>query len=154
MIPQFLQSLKGRIVGIIDQRQVTDTTLPFRLYSLLSIGSCALVSLLIFRDSPDSLRLCIAIYGFCNGPCIGYCYDWCNRITYPTELSMAIVMFGVNVGSAAVPFLVPWLWSTIEYGPYCLLYVVLFSMLIPIPIMYLTQSVRYEKDYLHQRDYR
>ena len=36
----------------------------------------------------------IALYGFGNGPCVGYIYDLNNRITIPSELGMAIVMSG------------------------------------------------------------
>ena len=85
------------------------------------------------------------IFGFFNGPCIGYCYDLLNRVTYPTELSTSIVMFGVNVGASWVPYLVPFLWGTAYLGPRSLMIVVLMCCMVPIPLLYSALYCRYQK---------
>jgi hypothetical protein len=61
--------------------------------------------ILWFPDSGECLWIGVAFYGLFNGPCVGYCYDLNNRITYPTEKSMSIVMFGLNFGASLVPYI-------------------------------------------------
>lgn len=57
--------------------------------------------MLCLLSAPNSSWLAwtgIILYGFGNGPCVGYCYDINNRITIPSEFGMSIVMFGLNFG--------------------------------------------------------
>ena len=135
----------GRIVGVLDQRNLTDDTCPLHLSFLLcgsTLGMCVIIS---DFSSKDRLWLGIALFGFFNGPCIGYCYDLLNRVTYPTELSTSIVMFGVNVGASWVPYLVPFLWGTAYLGPKSLMIVVLMCCMVPIPLLYLGLFCRYQR---------
>lgn len=135
----------GRVVGVVDQRNLNDETCPLHL-SFLLCGSTLGMCLIIANFSSSSrLWIGVVIFGFFNGPCIGYCYDLLNRVTYPTELSTSIVMFGVNVGASWVPYLVPFLWGTAYLGPRSLMIVVLMCCMVPIPLLYSALYCRYQK---------
>jgi predicted MFS family arabinose efflux permease len=138
----------GRLMGIIDQRTLTDESCQNHLMFLLS--SAALSVCLIVSDYTSSVRLWagIGLYGIVSGPCVGYCYDLLNRLTYASELSMSIVMFGTNVGASLVPFAVPLLWSSSSFGPKSLIIIVLLCSMIPIPLLLLATYFRYPKFFM------
>ena len=125
----------GRCLGIYYQQTFSDTTLPLHLFAAAVSGSCAGALLFFHPHSPSVLWLAIPLYGLCNGPVLGYCYDLNNRLTLPTEKSMAIVMFGLNLGASIVPFLSSLLWRTM-FGPTTLLAVIFLSLAVPIPFLF------------------
>jgi predicted MFS family arabinose efflux permease len=135
----------GRLAGVQDQRFMTNETLPVHLSMLCVGGFLSMLLVLWFPDSADCLWIGVAFYGLFNGPCVGYCYDWNNRVTYPTEKSMAIVMFGLNFGASLVPYLTTVIWNS-GAGPITLIYVIFMSMFIPLPLLHLTKCLSYDPD--------
>lgn len=133
----------GRLAGVQDQRFLTNKTLPVHL-SLLCIGGfVSMLLVLWFPDNTDTLWIGIAFYGLFNGPCVGYCYDLNNRITYPSEKSMSIVMFGLNFGASLVPFLTTVIWNH-GGGPLTLIVVIYLSMFLPLPFLHITKYLSYD----------
>ena len=135
----------GRVVGIKYQMTFTDQTLVIHLFTAAFFGSAAGMVLYLFTNSASLFWLCIPVYGFCNGPCLGFCYDLNNRLTYPTETSMAIVMFGLNLGASLVPYLTSLAWRESLLGPNVLLLTVLLSCLIPLPLLFFAAHCGYVK---------
>lgn len=80
----------------------------------------------------------MAAYGFFNGPTVAYCYDLVNRLTIPSERGMSIVMFGLNFGASLVPYIVSDVWNA-GGGPSTLSVSIFLSMLVPLPLLYLTK---------------
>jgi len=138
----------GRLLGIWDQRTLTDESCQNHLLVLLV--SSVLMLCLIVSDYTSAMKLWIGVglYGFVSGPCVGYCYDLLNRFTYPTELSMSIVMFGTNFGASVVPFAVPLIWAASSFGPKALMITVLLCSMAPIPLVLLAAYVRYPKYFI------
>jgi predicted MFS family arabinose efflux permease len=134
----------GRFAGIQDQRFLTNSTLPVHLGILLIGGAMGMLLILLYPNSSQCLWVGVASYGLLNGPCVGYCYDWNNRLTYPTELSMSIVMFGLNLGASVVPYILTVVWNYTFLGPYALPYLVMASMLLPFPFLVISQSLSYD----------
>jgi len=133
----------GRLAGVQDQRFLTNATLPTHLSFFLIGGTLSMLLVLWFPTSATCLWIGVAAFGLFNGPCVGYCYDWNNRITYPSEKSMSIVMFGLNFGASLVPYIVSYCWN-IGGGPTTLTVVSLLTMLIPLPLMYWTPYLSYD----------
>ena len=135
----------GRIIGIIMQSSLSDESCQFQLSLLLCASTLSLC--LIISDYNSSYTMCAGIlfYGLFNGPCVGYCYDFLNRSTYPTEVSTSIVMLGVNLGASILPFLVPLLWGNSSLGPKSLMMMVLISCMVPIPLLYMAILLKYPK---------
>ena len=84
--------------------------------------------------------MAIILYGFGNGPCVGYCYDLNNRLTVPSETGMSIVMFGLNFGASLVPYCATLVWDDTALSYYALPCTVLLSMFLPLPLLYSTQA--------------
>jgi predicted MFS family arabinose efflux permease len=101
----------GRLAGVWDQRFLTNKTLPIHLSLFCIGGTISMLLVLLFSDNADCFWVGVAFYGLFNGPCVGYCYDLNNRITYPTEKSMSIVMFGLNFGASLVPYATTEIWT-------------------------------------------
>jgi fucose permease len=137
----------GRLAGVQDQRFLTNKSLPIHLSFLLVGGFLSMLLILWFPDSGECLWIGVAFYGLFNGPCVGYCYDLNNRITYSTEKSMSIVMFGLNCGASLVPYITTWLWHI--QGPKALIHIEFFSSFIPFPLIFLTSYLRYEQKKSH-----
>jgi len=133
----------GRLAGVQDQRFLTNKTLPIHLSILLLGGFLSMLLILWFPENPESLWIGIAAYGLFNGPCVGYCYDLNNRITYPTEKSMSIVMFGLNFGASLVPYLTTLAWNN-GGGPRTLIVVIFLSMFVPLPLLHTTRYLSYD----------
>lgn len=133
----------GRLAGVQDQRFMTNKTLPPHLTILCIGGFLSMLLILSFQDSANALWVGIAFYGLFNGPCVGYCYDWNNRITYPTEKSMAIVMFGLNFGASLIPYATALIWNH-GGGPITLMIMTFFSMFIPLPLLHTTKYLSYD----------
>jgi predicted MFS family arabinose efflux permease len=133
----------GRLAGVQDQRFLTNKTLPAHL-SILGIGGfLSMLLILWFPDNGDCLWIGVAFYGLFNGPCVGYCYDWNNRITFPTETSMSIVMFGLNFGASLVPYITTLIWDN-GGGPKTLIVVIFLSMFIPMPLLHVSKYLSYD----------
>jgi fucose permease len=133
----------GRLAGVLDQGFLTNSSLPQHL-SLLSLGGVlAMLLVLWFPTSETALWIGVAFYGLFNGPCVGYCYDWNNRITYPSEISMSIVMFGLNFGASLLPYATTLIWNH-GGGPNTLIVVIFLSMLLPLPMLHLSKYLSYD----------
>jgi predicted MFS family arabinose efflux permease len=133
----------GRLAGVYDQRFLTNKSLPVHL-TIFCIGGFASMLLIIwFPKNPESLWIGVAFYGLFNGPCVGYCYDLNNRITYPSEASMAIVMFGLNFGASLVPYATSIIWNA-GGGPRTLILVVFMTMIMPLPLLFATRYLSYD----------
>lgn len=133
----------GRLIGVQDQRFLTNTSLPLHLSGLCVGGVLSMVLTLSFPKNREALWIGVAFYGLFNGPCVGYCYDWNNRITLPSETSMSIVMFGLNVGASLVPYLTTFVWNH-GGGPKSLMWIILLSMLLPLPLLHASRYVSYD----------
>lgn len=57
------------------------------------------------------------LFGSSTGPVLGYCFDLSHRISVSKEESVAITIFGLNMGSAILPWFLVYLWSTVGLGP-------------------------------------
>ena len=133
----------GRLAGVIDQGFLTNKTLPIHLSLLSTGGVMSMLLILWYPDSKDILWIGVAFYGLFNGPCVGYCYDWNNRITYPSEISMSIVMFGLNFGASLMPYCTTLAWNN-GGGPQTLIVVIFLSMLLPLPLLHVTKYLSYD----------
>lgn len=133
----------GRFAGVVDQSFLTNKTLPIHLSLLSTGGVLSMLLILWYPDSKDILWIGVAFYGLFNGPCVGYCYDWNNRITYPSEKSMAIVMFGLNFGASLMPYCTTLAWNA-GGGPQTLIVVVFLSMLMPLPLLHISKYLSYD----------
>jgi len=133
----------GRLAGVQDQRFLTNKTLPSHLTFFAIGGTLSMLLIAWFPSSAKSLWIGVGFYGLFNGPCVGYCYDWNNRITYPSEKSMSIVMFGLNFGASLVPYITSYAWTN-GGGPSVLIIVTLLTMFIPLPCLYLTRYLSYD----------
>jgi fucose permease len=102
----------GRLGGLADQIRVENKgQLYNHLYLWLVTGALGMGLLLTFPSSAVAAWFGFVLYGFGNGPCVGYCYDINNRITVPSEVGMSIVMFGLNFGASIVPYLTAMAWK-------------------------------------------
>ena len=133
----------GRLFGVYDQRWLTNKTLPIHLTLFCVIGTAGLFLLFLFPYSVIGLWIGICIYAFCYGPTVGMCYDWNNRLTYPTEVSMAIVMFGLNLGVSIVPYVTAVCWDDIG-SPTVFVVSMILSMSVPVPLLYVTKYLSYD----------
>lgn len=133
----------GRLAGVQDQRFLTNESLPVHLTVLCIGGFFSMMLILVFPNSVKCLWIGVAFYGLFNGPCVGYCYDWNNRITYPTEKSMSIVMFGLNFGASLVPYTTALIWDN-GGGPVTLIVVTFLSMFIPLPLLHVSKYLSYD----------
>jgi len=133
----------GRLAGVQDQRFLTNETLPVHLTFWCIGGFLSMLLIISFPNSVDCLWIGVAFYGLFNGPCVGYCYDWNNRITYPTEKSMSIVMFGLNFGASLVPYITAFIWNH-GGGPKTLIVMTFLSMFLPLPLLHITKYLSYD----------
>jgi hypothetical protein len=99
---------------------------------------------LLVAVNTAALWVGIASYGFFNGPTVGYCYDLVNRLTVPSEKGMSIVMFGLNFGASLVPYIMSDVWDA-GAGPATLSVTIFLSMLVPLPLLFLTKLFRNDR---------
>ena len=133
----------GRIVGVQDQRSLSDSGLTKHLSSLCIGGFLSMLAIFIFPESQLALWVGVSLYGFFHGPTVGYCQDLNNRLTLPTEKSMAIVMFGLNCGASFVPYFVTVLWDFYSCGPLTLIAATGLSMIVPLPLVFFASYISY-----------
>jgi hypothetical protein len=126
----------GRLVGIFDQIGLSTERLMRNVYIQLLMGALGMGLIVAFPKSGPVLWTGVLVYGFFNGPTIGYVYDLCNRTTAASEKGMSIVMFGLNLGASLIPFLTSYMWEN-GRGPVVLPVVVMASHIFPIPCQYL-----------------
>ena len=136
----------GRFGGLYDQIQLSDpkkeTLVPLYTHLVIWI-SCGFAGGLVWMMFPKNsfaFWTAIILYGFGNGPCVGYCYDLNNRLTVPSETGMSIVMFGLNFGASLVPYCATLVWDDTALSYYALPCTVLLSMFLPLPLLYSTQA--------------
>lgn len=133
----------GRLSGVYDQAYVNNTTLPWHLF-VLSVGaSLSMLTILVFPHRGIALWVCLGFFGIFNGPCVGYCYDMNNRLTAPSEESMAIVMLGLNMGASLVPWITASVW-TITGNPYTLIWAGFLSNAVPILPIFFLKGLSYD----------
>lgn len=133
----------GRLAGVQDQRFLTNKTLPVHLSIFCIGGFLSMLLIMWFPNSGTGLWIGVAFYGLFNGPCVGYCYDLNNRITYPTEKSMSIVMFGLNFGASIVPYMTTLIWNN-GGGPMTLIVITFLTMFLPLPLLHTTKYLSYD----------
>ena len=133
----------GRVAGVTDQRFLTNKSLPIHLSIFCFGGSLSILLILCLPKSSEVLWIGIAFYGLFNGPCVGYCYDLNNRMTHPSEISMSIVMFGLNSGASLLPYVTSSIWYD-GGGPRTLMIMTFLSMLIPLPILHISKYLSYD----------
>ena len=131
----------GRAFGIYLQ-SFNNAPLPTFVLTTAAVGSTAAVILLLFQHSIMVFWVALPLWGFCNGPLLGFSYDLNNRLTLPTEKSMSLVMFGLNLGASVVPYVSSLLWRS-WFGPSILLYVIFLSLAIPIPLVLAATRLSY-----------
>ena len=138
----FLWVTIGKVLGIVDQNTLTNTTIVSH-FALLLLGSvCGLALIYIYPESGWVLWAGISLFGLCQGPAIGYCFDLCNRFSNASELSMSILMLGLNLGVTVVPYLASLYWSTYA-GPIAVIEVGLLCMMLCIPLLYCAKLFSY-----------
>ena len=137
----------GRFVGLHDQIKLNRLGPKgiYPLYQNLTLwvvcGGLGGAIMLIFMNSAVGFWLALMLYGFGNGPCVGYCYDLNNRLTIASEKGMSIVMFGLNFGASIVPYGATLIWEHTTYSWRVMPLVLMISMILPIPLLYSTRSV-------------
>jgi fucose permease len=135
----------GRFGGLWDQIQLNKlggaalNPIYFHLASWIGTGLLGGVIWCIWPKYNVCFWLAICLYGFGNGPCVGYCYDINNRLTVPSETGMSIVMFGLNFGASLVPYVSTVIWDNSSLSYYTLPLITCISMLLPLPLLYLTR---------------
>lgn len=134
----------GRLLGVRDQVFLTHASLVSHLSAMCMGGMASILLIITLPWSPSALWMGVTAFGLFHGPCVGYCYDLNNRLTYPTEKSMAIVMFGLNCGASFVPYFTTWIWRA-GGGSMTLMVVLFVSMMIPLPLLHATSHLSYEQ---------
>lgn len=94
-----------------------------------------------WQDSATAFWVAIVMYGFGNGPCVGYCYDLNNRLTIASEKGMSIVMFGLNFGASLVPYGATLLWDDTPVSYHVIPILLTISMIMVMPFLYLTRPI-------------
>ena len=136
----------GRIIGLVDQRYITEDIVLIRHMTLCCIlGSCSMLLVIIFPDNVTCFWLSIAGYALFLSPVIGYSRDLNNRLTLPTEKSIAKCSFGLNLGTSFVPFLTSTVWHWNHENPSTLMGVLFLSMFSPLPIIFLSKYLSYKE---------
>jgi MFS family permease len=133
----------SRILGILDQAyQITNNNILWHTYIFLAFGIVSILPIVINTESSTVLWVGLSCYGFAFGPLIGYVYDWLNRSTAVSETSTAIVVFGMNVGTSLVLYVTTEIWSLAD-NAVVMFYVVLISVILPIPFLHWSRLLSY-----------
>ena len=133
----------GRLIGVVDQRFLTDESLVHHLSLCCGLGAFVLLPLICLSSSATALWLSVALYALLYGPTVAYCHDLNNRLTLPTEQSTAIVMFGINCGASFVPFITSHVWESCR-SPSVLMIFLFLSMLLPLPLALCSSRLSYK----------
>lgn len=138
----------GRLVGLQAQRHMTLGRLYGESTFLFIAGSLSILLVLFFPNSAGVLWTSVALYGFLNGPTVGFCYDLNNRTTLPCETGMSVIMFGLNSGASFIPYVISALWEAFDL-PIILMVTVFISQIVPYPLMLLAKSYHQSKMVQH-----
>lgn len=133
----------GRLIGVWDQRSLSDSRLINHLTYCCTAGSFFLLLMILAPHSPLIFWIGLSAYALTYGPTVSYCYDLNNRLTLPTEQSTSICMFGLNCGASFVPYFTAQAWQYFGNNPVTLTVVLLLSVLIPIPLLHLAPHLSY-----------
>lgn len=136
----------GRVLGVLDQRYLiaSDRDLVHHLSACYAMGAAALLPLYLFSSSAAVLWVSISVFALSFGPCISFCYDLNNRLTFPTEKSTAIVMFGVNLGASFVPYISGFAWKLTGETPHALITIISMCMVAPLTVIFFVKSMSYQ----------
>lgn len=107
----------------------------------LAVGLAGSILWQTFPRSKIAFWLGLSLYGFGNGPCVGYLYDLNNRLTPASEIGMSIVMFGLNFGASLIPYIATLLWEHTALGPRVLPGTVMVTMALPLPLLLLSRPI-------------
>lgn len=142
----WLSLIAGRLVGLkgqmvlIDMRSATGAKRVARHLALwLCLGTLGVLFIVTSHDSRINFWFGLAVYGFGNGPSIGYCYDLVNRISNSTVEGLVVIMMGLNLGSSIVPYTTALVWDW--GGPGTLIWAMLICITVPLPLLYATPFV-------------
>jgi len=124
----------GRFTGIHNQRRFNLLSLQRHFKGFLVCGAVAMAIIAGLPKNSIILWVCVGLYGFFNGPTVGYSYDLTNRLTVPSEMGTSIVMLGLNIGASLVPFFTTHVWGVIGYTSLPL--VLILSHLIPLFLLH------------------
>ena len=138
----FIAVTVGKLLGIADQAYLTNETIVFH-FCVLLLGSAISLACIWFNpDDANTLWLGIVFFGLCQGPAISYCFDLCNRLAHCSEISISILMLGMNLGVSIVPYFASLLW-TWYVGPMAIFDVGIITMLACVPILFIAPRVSY-----------
>jgi len=130
----------GRLLGVYDQRFVTNTTLPVHLFAHALGATISMAMIIFFPHRSLALWMGIAFFGLFNGPCVGYCYDLNHRLTQATDMSMVIVMLGLNFGASVVPYCITQLWHWTK-TPWSLMWSCLATNALPLLLVFMAPKL-------------
>mmetsp|Transcript_31029 Transcript_31029/g.82271 ORF Transcript_31029/g.82271 Transcript_31029/m.82271 type:complete len:461 (+) Transcript_31029:99-1481(+) len=137
----------GRFGGLSDQIRINRMgpigihTLYTHLTVWVVCGFFGGLVMWIWMSSSFAFWVSIVMYGFGNGPCVGYCYDLNNRLTVASEKGMSIVMFGLNFGASIVPYTATLLWDDTAMSYSVMPVLLTISMLFVLPFLYMTRPI-------------
>jgi len=131
----------GRFAGIQNQRFFNLSALYRHFNVFLIMGAAGMGLLSLFSKKSFVLWLCVAVYGFFNGPTVGFSYDLNNRLTSPSELGTSIVMLGLNTGASLLPFLTAYAWNRIGY--ISLPVILTMSHIVPLVLIRIAKKVNH-----------
>ena len=140
----FIAVTVGKVLGIADQAYLTNETIVMHFFVLLMGSAVSLGAIWYFPDDANMLWLGIIGFGFCQGPAIAYCFDLCNRLALCSEVSISILMLGMNLGVSVVPYCASLLWSA-YMGPLAIINVGMITMLACIPVLFVAPRFSYLK---------
>ena len=140
----FVAVTAGKIIGIVDQAYLTNETIILHFFVLLFGSAISLGAIWYYPDDANTLWLGIICFGLCQGPAISYCFDLCNRLALCSEVSISILMLGMNLGVSLVPYAASLYWSN-YVGPIAIIDVGIWTMLGCIPILFIAPAVSYLK---------
>lgn len=138
----FIAVTVGKLIGIADQAYLTNDSIVMHFFVLLAGSSVALGYIWYYPDDSNALWLGITFFGACQGPAIAYCFDLCNRLALCTELSISILMLGMNLGVSLVPYMASLLWTK-YLGPISIFCVGTWTMVLCIPLLFLAPRFSY-----------
>lgn len=140
----FIAVTVGKLLGIADQALLTNETIVAHFLVLLVGSALSLLSIWWLPDDASALWLGIVFFGLCQGPAISYCFDLCNRLAHCSEVSISILMLGLNLGVSVVPYGASLLWTN-YWGPVAIINVGIWTMSLCVPLLFLAPRVSYLK---------
>jgi predicted MFS family arabinose efflux permease len=140
----FVAVTVGKLIGIVDQAYLTNNTIVMHFFVLLMGSAVSLAAIWYYPDDANTLWVGIICFGLCQGPAISYCFDLCNRLALCSEVSISILMLGMNLGVSMVPYSASLLWTN-SLGPMAIIDVGIITMLACIPVLFIAPRMSYLK---------